>query len=127
MVSGYRKYRLVLTFSNTNFCPHGVFYVLYRSENKQRLSLASKRTEHRPNLRKFKNTGARDSAVSQPTTGMSSVRVPMMPLEFFIDIIIPSTWLSYRSDRQPKTNVKPEAAITVFELLMMGGVSPETC
>ena len=23
--------------------------------------------------------------------------------------------------------VKPEAAITVFELLMMGGVSPETC
>jgi hypothetical protein len=22
---------------------------------------------------------------------------------------------------------KPEAAITVFELLMMGGVSPETC
>jgi len=26
--------------------------------------------------------------------------------------------------RQPKTYVKPEAAITVFELLMMGGVSP---
>ena len=25
------------------------------------------------------------------------------------------------------TFVKPEAAITVFELLMMGGVSPETC
>jgi hypothetical protein len=25
-----------------------------------------------------------------------------------------------------KTYVKPEAAITVFELLMMGGVSPET-
>jgi pentatricopeptide repeat protein len=23
--------------------------------------------------------------------------------------------------------VKPEAAITVFELMMMGGVSPETC
>jgi hypothetical protein len=23
--------------------------------------------------------------------------------------------------------VKPEAAITVFELLMMGGMSPETC
>jgi hypothetical protein len=23
--------------------------------------------------------------------------------------------------------IKPEAAITVFELLMMGGVSPETC
>jgi hypothetical protein len=26
-----------------------------------------------------------------------------------------------------KTYVKAEAAITVFELLMMGGVSPETC
>jgi len=25
--------------------------------------------------------------------------------------------------RQPKTYVKPEAAITVFELLMMGGVA----
>jgi len=24
-------------------------------------------------------------------------------------------------------SVKPEAVITVFELLMMGGVSPETC
>jgi len=35
---------------------------------------------------------------------------------------------SHRSgNRQPKTYVKPEAAITVFELLMMGGVSPETC
>jgi hypothetical protein len=31
------------------------------------------------------------------------------------------------SGRQPKTYVKPEAAITVFELLIMGGVSPETC
>jgi len=30
-----------------------------------------------------------------------------------------------RSDRQPKWYVKPEAAITVFGLLMMGGVSPE--
>jgi len=29
--------------------------------------------------------------------------------------------------RQPKTYVKPETAITVFDLLMMGGVSPETC
>jgi len=33
----------------------------------------------------------------------------------------------HRSARQPKTYVKPEDAITVFELLMMGGVSPETC
>jgi hypothetical protein len=29
------------------------------------------------------------------------------------------------SGRQPKTYVKPEAAITYFALLMMGGVSPE--
>jgi hypothetical protein len=36
-------------------------------------------------------------------------------------------WLNHPSGRQPKTYVKPEAAITVFELLMMGGVSPETC
>jgi len=36
-------------------------------------------------------------------------------------------WLSQRSGRQPKAYVKPEAAITVFELLMMGGMSPETC
>jgi hypothetical protein len=35
--------------------------------------------------------------------------------------------ISHRSGRQPKTYVKPEAVITVFELLMMGGVSPETC
>jgi hypothetical protein len=33
----------------------------------------------------------------------------------------------HRSGRQPKTYVKPGAAITVFELLMMGGVSSETC
>jgi hypothetical protein len=32
-----------------------------------------------------------------------------------------------RSCRQPNTYVKSEAAITVFELLMMGGVSLETC
>jgi hypothetical protein len=36
-------------------------------------------------------------------------------------------WLSQRSGQQPKIHVKPEAAITVFELLMMGGVSPEIC
>ena len=36
-------------------------------------------------------------------------------------------WLSHRSgNRQPNTYVKPEAAITVFELLMMDDVSPET-
>jgi hypothetical protein len=31
--------------------------------------------------------------------------------------------LSHRSGRQPKKSVKPEAAITVFELMMMGGVA----
>jgi hypothetical protein len=35
--------------------------------------------------------------------------------------------LSHCSGRHPKTYVKPEAAITVFESVMMGGVSPETC
>jgi hypothetical protein len=41
---------------------------------------------------------------------------------------LPLRWLSHRSgNRQPKTYVKPEAAITVFELLMMDGVSSETC
>jgi len=29
--------------------------------------------------------------------------------------------------RQPQTFVKPVAAITFFELLMMSGVSPESC
>jgi len=41
---------------------------------------------------------------------------------------LPLRWLSHRSgNQQPKTYVKPKAAITVFEFLMMGGVSPETC
>jgi hypothetical protein len=31
------------------------------------------------------------------------------------------------SYRQPQTYVKPEAAITVFELLMLSGVTLETC
>jgi hypothetical protein len=35
--------------------------------------------------------------------------------------------LSHHSGRQPKMYVKPEAAIKVLVLLMMGGVSPETC
>ena len=39
----------------------------------------------------------------------------------------PLRWLSHRSGRLPRTYVKPEAAITVFELLMMSGVSLETC
>jgi len=39
----------------------------------------------------------------------------------------PLRLLIHLSGRQPKTYVKPQAAITVFELLMMGVVSPETC
>jgi hypothetical protein len=35
--------------------------------------------------------------------------------------------LSHDSYQQPQTYVKPEAAITVYELLMMSGVSLETC
>jgi len=35
--------------------------------------------------------------------------------------------LSHDSCRQPQMYVKPEAAITVFELLMMSGVLLETC
>jgi hypothetical protein len=52
-------------------------------------------------------------------------------LWFYIRFRLPAAAMaqpsSHRSSRQPKTYVKPEAAITVFELLMMGGVSPETC
>jgi hypothetical protein len=36
-------------------------------------------------------------------------------------------WLSHRNGQQPTTYVKPEAAIALFELLVMGGVSLETC
>jgi hypothetical protein len=47
---------------------------------------------------------------------------------YVFDCRLALRWLSHRSaNRQPKTYEKPEAAITVFELLMMGGVSPETC
>jgi hypothetical protein len=35
--------------------------------------------------------------------------------------------LSQDSCRQQQTYLKPEAAINVFELLMMSGVSLETC
>jgi hypothetical protein len=41
--------------------------------------------------------------------------------------VVLHTFLIAGGSRQPKTYVKPEAAITVFELLMMGGVSLETC
>jgi len=42
-------------------------------------------------------------------------------------VVVVVLWLSHRSGWQPKTHVKPKAAITFFELLMMGGVLPETC
>jgi len=35
--------------------------------------------------------------------------------------------INHDSCRQPQTYITPEAAITVFELLMMSGVSLETC
>jgi len=35
--------------------------------------------------------------------------------------------LSHDSCRQTQTHVKPETAITDFEILMMSGVSLETC
>jgi hypothetical protein len=35
--------------------------------------------------------------------------------------------LGHDSCRQPQTYVKPKAAITVFEFLMMSGVSLKTC
>jgi hypothetical protein len=42
--------------------------------------------------------------------------------------VIPASGFTYVFGcLQPKTYVKPEAAITVFKLLMMGGLSPETC
>jgi len=52
---------------------------------------------------------------------------------FYIRLWLPAAvmaeWepLSHDSCRQPQTYVNPEAAITVFELLMMSGVSLETC
>ena len=41
----------------------------------------------------------------------------------YLEIIL----ISYDSDWQPQTYVKPEAKNTVFELLMMSDVSLETC
>jgi hypothetical protein len=42
-------------------------------------------------------------------------------------LIIRSSKTVADSDWQPQTYVKPEAAITVFEFLMMSGVSLEIC
>jgi hypothetical protein len=52
---------------------------------------------------------------------------------FYIRLWLPAAvmaeWEPFSHDgcRQPQTYVKPDAAITVFELLMMSGVSLETC
>jgi hypothetical protein len=53
-------------------------------------------------------------------------------LWFYIHLWLPAAAmaelkLNHCTVRQPKTYVKPEAAFTFFELLIMGGVSPETC
>jgi hypothetical protein len=54
-------------------------------------------------------------------------------LWFYVRLWLPATvmaeWfpLNHDSCRQPQMNVKPEAVITIFELLMMSGVSLETC
>jgi len=52
-------------------------------------------------------------------------------LWFYIRLWLPAavTWepLSHDRSRQPQTYVKPEDAITVFELLIISGVSLETC
>jgi hypothetical protein len=64
--------------------------------------------------------------LSYPNPHTHTVRCRMSQKYIILYYII--IWLSHRSgNRQPKTYVKPEPAITVFELLMMGGVSPETC
>jgi hypothetical protein len=46
-------------------------------------------------------------------------------LWFYVRFWLPAA--THRSGGQPQTYVKPKAAITVFELLMMGGVTLETC
>jgi hypothetical protein len=49
-------------------------------------------------------------------------------VRFWLPAAAMANWkLSHGSGRQPKPYVKPETAITVFELLMMDGVSSETC
>jgi hypothetical protein len=49
-------------------------------------------------------------------------------LWFYIRFTLPAAAMAEPSQRpQPKTYVKPEAAITVFELLMISSVSSETC
>jgi hypothetical protein len=46
--------------------------------------------------------------------------------KLYLQPMILHTFVVAGSCRQPQTYVKPEAAITVFELLMMSGLSLET-
>jgi hypothetical protein len=64
-------------------------------------------------------------ATNRPSSGAKNCNCSLW-FTYVFGCRLPLRWLSHRSgNRQPKTYVKSEAAITVFELLMMGGVSPE--
>jgi hypothetical protein len=54
-----------------------------------------------------------------PSSGAQKLYVQLLVVHKFL--------VAGRSGWQPKTYVKTEAAMTVFELLMVGGLSPETC
>jgi hypothetical protein len=63
----------------------------------------------------------------RPSTGVQKTVIAASGFTYVFGCL-PLRWLSHCSgNRQPKTYVKPEAAITVFEFLIMSGVSPETC
>jgi hypothetical protein len=65
-------------------------------------------------------------AIHLPSSGAQEMYLQPLVLHTFFGYR-PLQWLNHRKDRQPKTYVKLEAAITVLELLMMGGVSHEIC
>ena len=65
-------------------------------------------------------------ATHRSSSGAQKSVIPASGFTYFFGCR-PLRWLSHRSGRQPKTYIRPEAEITVFALLMMGGVSPETC
>jgi len=67
-------------------------------------------------------------ATHHPSSGAQKIVIAASGFTYLFGCRLPLRWLRHRSgNRQLKTYVKPEAAITVFDLLMMGGVSPETC
>jgi len=61
--------------------------------------------------------------VSSDTTHHQELQNCNCNLWFYICLWLPAAV----SGRQPQTYVKPETAITILELLMMSGVSLETC